>query len=334
MTKHINDCLPYVSRYGKLRYILLAALALTLLSGCNPDRQKVLRVATIPWPGYESIHLAQSLGYINPESIRLVEMANNTQASMAFRNGTVDAGMLTLDETLNLLQDGVDLRVILVMDISNGADVVMARPEITSLQDLRGKRVAVENGAMGAIMLDAMLEAAGLKIRDIVLISKTGNEHMNAYLEGVTDAIVTFEPTRSELLKHGAHILFDSSQIPGRIVDVLAVRASVMAEHKLALQTLVAAHFKALDYLSSHPQDAAKRIAPYLGVKESEIPAQFDGLKLPLLIDNRALLATTPPELKTTATSLAKLMLEHNLLQRQVDVSQLVEPMFLPQETK
>lgn len=331
--KPLTDWLHHTPRYRKLCYTL-AVLGLTMLTGCHPAPQKPLRVATILWPGYESIHLAQSLGYINPQSIRLVEMAHNGQASMALRNATADAAMLTLDETLYLLQDGVDLRVVLVMDISNGADVVMARPEITTLQDLRGKRVAVENGGVGAVMLDAMLEAANLKIGDIIVVSKTGNEHTDAYIKDMTDAIVTFEPMRSTLLKQGAHILFDSSRIPGRIIDVLAVRADVMSEHKQALLSLVAAHFKALDYQTSQPQDAARRLAPFLGVKENEVSAQYDGLKLPTLADNQALLAGTSPILKTSTANLANLMLQHKLLQRSVNTEHIAEPMFLPQEIK
>lgn len=316
-----------------LRYAL-ASLILAMLAACQPAPQQPLRVAAHPWPGYESIHLAQSLKYLDPTLVRTVDMTSSTQTSMALRNATVDAGMLTLDEVISLLQDGLDLRVVLVMDISNGADVVMARPEITSLQALRGKRIAVENGGVGAVMLDAVLEAAGLNISDITVISKTSNEHADAYLKDMTGAVVTFEPTRSKLLQHGAHILFDSSRIPGRIVDVLVVRADAMTEHKQALKSLVAAHFKALDYQARQPQDAARHLAPYLGVKEAEVAAQYDGMKLPSLADNQALLSGTSPILKNSAANLASLMLRNKLLQQAVNTEHLAEPMFLPRDTK
>lgn len=318
-------------RHHPLRYLIIG-LGLLLLLSCSPGPKTPLRVVTIPWPGYESIHLAQYLGYFAPESIRLIDMANNSQASMAIRNNTADAGMLTLDETLTLLQDGVDLKVILVMDISNGADVVMARPEIANLPALRGKRVAVENAGVGALMLDAMLEKAGLAITDIKLVSKTINEHSEAYRNNQIDAVVTFEPVRSELLKQGAHVLYDSSQIPGRILDVLAVRTDAMTEHRQALKELVAAHFKALTYQARHPEEAARHLAPQLGVKEEDVSAQYAGLKIPQLADNHALLGNNPPELKLIATRLAALMLQRNLLHQPVNVDRLAEPMFLPPE--
>ena len=101
------------------------------------------------------MHLAQSLKYFDTKQVRLVELANASQSSQAMRNGTVDAAMLTLDEVLNLKQNGLDLRIVLVMDVSNGADVLMANPSIAKLADLRGKRVGVESSAVGAVMLDA-----------------------------------------------------------------------------------------------------------------------------------------------------------------------------------
>jgi NitT/TauT family transport system substrate-binding protein len=239
---------------------------------------------------------------------------------------------LTLDEALSLVQDDIDLRVILVMDFSQGADVVMAHPKVLNLQGLRGKKVAVENGAVGAVMLDATLEAAGLKIDDVQLISATMNEHVKSYRTGKAEVVVTFEPMRSELLKLGAHILFDSSKIPGRIVDVLVVRTAVMNKHRHSLEKLVSAHFKALQYQVQQPQDAANRIAPFLGVAVSDVLPQYNGLKLPDLLENHALLSGKIPGLRTQASNLADLLYRRKLLQRVVSVDQLIDSSYLPQE--
>jgi NitT/TauT family transport system substrate-binding protein len=312
--------------------VTLIFLAVTTISGCDSASEAPLRIGTHPWPGYESIHLAESLGYFDQATIRNVALANAGQCAFALRSGSVDAATLTLDEALSLVQDNIDLRIILVMDISHGADVAMARPAIKNLQELRGKKIAVENGAVGAVMLDATLEAAALKIEDVQLISATMNEHVNSYRTGKADAIVTFEPVRSELLKLGAHILFDSSKIPGRIVDVLVVRADVISNHRGALKKLVSAHFKALQYQAQHPQDAALRIAPYLGVEAADVLPQYDGLKLPDLAENQALLSGKIPGLKTQAANLADLLYRRKLLQRVVSVEQLIDPVYLPQE--
>lgn len=176
-------------------------------------------------------------------------------------------------------------------------------------------------------MLDAALEAGGLNANDIKILPMTVNEHAAAYRAGKIDAVVTFEPVRSELLKEGARVLFDSSQAPGRIIDVLVVRRKEMPEHANALTGLLQGHFRAIERLASQPQDAAVQMSLRLG---ADSLTQLKGLRLIDLAGNRTFLSGDQPRLKTTAGKLAELMLRRGLLQRPVSVERLAEPAFLP----
>lgn len=308
----------------------LGLLLLCLLIACDPTSSTPLRVATLPWPGYESLHLAQSLGYLPAEDIRLVELVNTTQVAAALRNGAVAVGLVTLDSALTLMQQGVDLRVILVMDISVGADAVLARPEITDLHQLRGKRVAVENAMVGGVMLDAALTEVGLNANDIQLMALTVNEHAAAYRRGDVDAIVTFEPVPTQLRQEGVNVLFDSRKIPGRIVDVMVVREGIAERYERQLMGLVNAHFRALLYLQQFPLDAHGRIAPYLGVSAEQVPMSMAGISIPSLADNHRLLNGKSPELSRMANDLADYMRERKLLHREFPVNRLPMANFLP----
>lgn len=306
-------------------------MAAMFVAGCNAQPEPVLRVATNVWPGYEPLYLARSLGLYDQSPIRLVEMNSASEVAHALRQGTVEAAALTLDEALTLMQDGVNLRVVLVMDVSNGADVLLARREIASLQALRGKRVGVEEDAVGAVMLDAALDAAGLSGKDIRLVPLTVNEHAAAWREHRVDAVVTFEPVRTQLMREGAHEIFSSSQIPGRIVDVLVVRADLIDQHPATLKTLISGHFAALDHLARQPQDAATRIAPRQAVSPDSVLQQFRLLQLPDVKENRRWLGGPAPSIMKSASDLTSLMLKNRLLQRSVDVSRLAEPALLPE---
>ncbi len=313
-----------------LSFIILIMSALAL-NGCTKLQEPLLRVASNVWPGYETLYLARSLGYYDNKNIRLVEMPSNSQVSQALRNNMIEAACLTLDEALSLMQDGMDLRVVLIMDVSHGADAMMARPGIDTLQSLRGQRIGVENAAVGAVMLDAALEAGNLQAKDITIVPLTVDEHAAAYLAGKIDAAVTFEPVRSQLLKEGAHILFDSSQISGRIVDVLVVRSEIAYLHQKALKELLTGHFRAREHLASQPQDAEQRMTLRLG---GNALAQFTGLKIPDIKENRSLLGGNTPPLKITAGALADLMLRRSLLQKAVAVDHLADPSFLPERNQ
>lgn len=300
---------------------------LSLLSACNETPDAPLRIGTNTWPGYEPLYLARSLGYYDDSQVKLVELTSASEVIHALRSGNLEGAALTLDEALTLMDDGFDLRVILAMDISNGGDVLLAKPEIDSLADLRGKRVAVEYTAVGALLLDGALRAADLTAADIEIVACAVDEHLDCYSS--VDAVVTFEPTKTKLLNQGARLLFDSSQIPGKIVDVLVVLEEVTSTHSRSLEHLLAGYFKAREYLAGEPNDAAKRMAGRLGLAPADVLASYKGLHLPGLKENQLLLTGNPPLLQRTADDLASLMREKKLLKNSFPLENLPDGRFL-----
>ena len=309
------------------RFRLVLVFVALVLAGCD-TMPHPLKVGSNQWPGYETVYLARDLGLLG-RRIKLVELPSSTDVMQHLRDGNLDAGMLTLDETIGLVGEGVPLRVVLVMDLSNGADVVLARPGIEELADLRGKRVGVELSAVGTVMLESLLEAAHLGRGDIRLVNLPVDRQEAAYRAGEVDVVVTFEPTRSRLLALGAHELFSSRAIPGRIVDVLAVRADALDHHAPQVRKLVAAHFQALAELETHPQQALRRIAPRLWTTPERLRQAYEGLILPDLDSNRRWLREGG-ELLPRAEALAALMVRWGLLPATPDLSHLADDRFLP----
>lgn len=274
---------------GIRRYVCML-LAVSAMASCSLDEGMPLRVGTNQWPGYEPLYLAQNLNYFHRWDIRLVQLPSTTDVMHALKNRRLEAAALTLDEALNVIAQGMELKIILVMDVSNGADVLLASKDIASLADLRGRRVGVENTAVGAVLLDAALDTAGLAVSDIELVQLTVDRHAQAFLSGSVDAVVTFDPVRTQLLRSGAKVLFDSSRIPGRIVDVLAVRSDVVAEQGVHLRMLLEGYFRARGYMRDNMRHAAELMAPRLQESPEGLMAAYEGLELPTLAENRALL--------------------------------------------
>ena len=210
-----------------IRVLLLIAILANV--GCSGEPQLPFRVGTNVWPGYEPLYLAREQGLYPPSAgLRLVEYTSASEVIQAFRNGTIDAAALTLDEVLLLAETTPDLGIVLVLDISHGADVILAQPAISSLRDLKGKRVGLESTALGAYVLTRALQTAGMRQDDVRKISLEVDEHEQAFKKGRVDAVVTFEPVRTRLMASGARQLFDSSMLPGEIVDVLVVRRTLL----------------------------------------------------------------------------------------------------------
>src|SRR6185295_18011721 len=137
-------------RASKLLCILACVALLTALTGCVREPETVLRIGTNVWIGSEPLYLARELGRLDPASVQLVEYPSASEVLRAFRNQAIDGMVISLDELFGLAVDGLDPRVILVVDVSHGADVVVGRRGMKTMHDLKGKRVAVESGALGA----------------------------------------------------------------------------------------------------------------------------------------------------------------------------------------
>jgi NitT/TauT family transport system substrate-binding protein len=154
-------------------------------------------------------------------------------------------------------------------------------------------------------------------------------EHERAYLDGAVDAIVTFEPRRTHLLGKGARPLFDSSAIPGEIVDVLITRSRVMEANKPALQALVDGWFRARDFLRTQPGQAAALAAERERLQPDEFLAALSGMDLPDRDANLKLLGASDANLERSLSRLAVVMTQHKLLSHGIDAKRLLDDRFV-----
>jgi NitT/TauT family transport system substrate-binding protein len=305
----------------------LACIALLLsLSGCMRGPETALRIGTNVWIGSEPLYLARGLGRLDPAVVQLVEYPSASEVLRAFRNQAIDGMVISLDELFGLAVDGFQPRIVLVVDVSHGADVVVGRGGMRTMRDLKGKSVAVESSALGAFVLSRALALNGMQASDVNVVHLESNEQPSAFEKGQVDGAVTFDPYRAQFLRAGANTLFDSTQIPGEIVDLLAVRATVFEKHPKAVQALLTGWFDAIDYMKSDPNDAARR----MGIRQQTTGEQFleaqKGLHIPSREENLRMLGGPTPELAVTGRRLMALMVDAKLLRTNVEIERVLAP--------
>lgn len=309
---------------------LIKSLFITvLLSSCLTEPEPTLSIGGNAWLGNETIFLASKLGFYDNSNIKLVGLPSATSVIHALKNGALNGAMLTLDEALTVIDDGYNLKVILVIDYSNGADALLSKPEFKSLHDLRGKRIAVEYTAVGALMLDSAIKAAQIELSEITLVGCDIDSHIQCYID--SDAIITFDPVRTNLINQGANVLFDSSKVPGLILDVLVIDESVIRSHQQSLKKLVEGYFKARDYLISNQKSAMNIIGERLQLTESEVIEAYHGVKLLDLQENYSYLNTNNSRLEKKANQLLKIMFDKKLVVNKSHISDLTDKQFLPE---
>lgn len=308
-----------------------STLALTgSLAGCQRPVAPVC-VASNVWVGYETMFLARELGYLTGTALRLVEYPSSSDSMMALANREVSLATLTLDEFLLAREGGLDARAILVFDESNGADAVVARPDVQGLAGLRGKRIGVESTAVGALMLAKLLEAANLNMNDIIKVDATVDQHVALFAQGKVDAVVTFEPAVEQLKGLGAQTLLDSSQFPGLILDLLVLLGSEIDQVDAAVRDLVGAHFRAMAFMAANPAEGARLMAPRLRLSPQAVLDALKGIRMPDLASNRVWLAGASPRLVGAAGMVGEIMQRGRLLRRAPVLDRLCDARFLPE---
>lgn len=312
----------FTQRLLKTGALLFASL---VLASCGKESAEPLRVASSPWPGYEPVYLARDIGYLPKDKANVFELPSSDITLESFRNHSADMATLTLDETLELLSGGVRLRVLFVMDTSNGADAVMATPDIRTLADLKGRRIAIENIPLGIYMLTRTLEAAKLTRDDVHIIPSAENKHAEMYRQGKADAFITFDPFKAQLADMGAHVIFDSSKIPNEILDLMVVHEDVYLARREEVCDVARQWFRSLEYMKQSPEDASQRIAKRLGVSVTQYQSMVGGIATPALEGNLHLLAGASPAIVIPANNLLKVMLKEGQIRRRVDIRQALD---------
>ena len=307
----------------------LAFIPLFLLTTCTVEPPELLKVGVNQWPGYEPIVLARDLGYLPQKQVKLVELPSNTESIALLRAGRLDAAALTLDEALNVINLGTELTVVLVFDFSNGADVLMAKPSLKNLADMRHHRVGVETTGVGALLFHAALNQAKLENDDVQVVYVPADEQEAAYTSGQVDAVVTFEPIKSRLKQHGAHVLFDSSEVPDLIVDVLVVRTDQLDKQSENIFQLVQAYAKARSYMTQYAEKSMQLMSSRLQMPPHDLKQIYQDLILPSLSENVAYFSGSPSKFERHTHKIYDFMKHQGMLQREMSFSHIQDKSFV-----
>lgn len=301
--------------------------------GCREPEQP-LRVGCNMWPGYEPLHLARELGLYDRHSVQVIHFPSTTEVIRAYRNRVIDVAAITADEALLVAETQPDQRIILVLDVSKGADAIMANPAFPTMKSLKGKRIGVEPNALGAYVLARALETSGLEVSNVVVVPVGLEAHEESMLSNRVDAIVTFEPRRSRLLAAGMVSVFDSSMLPGEIVDVLVTREELTRTNRRGLQALLHGWFKALDYLRTNPSDAMTRMARRERLTPDGFEKLLRDLELPDRETNLRMLGSATNSLVGTLRRLSAEMISHKLMETAVEPATLLDSSFVESITR
>jgi NitT/TauT family transport system substrate-binding protein len=232
------------------------------------------------WPGWVAWQVAIDKGWLKEAGLDINFNWFDYSASMdAFAAGKIDGDFVTNGDALVTNAGGARNLMILTTDYSNGNDMIVARPGIKTIQELKGKKIGIEIGLVEHLLLLDGLKKAGMTQNDVTLVNSKTNETPQVLASGQVDAIGAWQPNSGMAMKAvpGARPVYTSAQAPGLIYDVLMVSPSSLAAHRAEYLKLIHVWDRVVKYINdpATQPDAVSILAARVGLT----PAQY----LPLL---------------------------------------------------
>ncbi|MFM9914488.1 MAG: ABC transporter substrate-binding protein [Rhizobacter sp.] len=276
--------------------LLPLALSLTVL----PARAvEPLKIGYSDWPGWVAWQVAQDKGFFKEAGIEVkLEWFDYSASLDAFTAGKIDAVCMTNGDALVTGAGGGKSVAILLTDYSNGNDMIVAKPGIKTLKDLKGKKVAVEFGLVEHLLLLNGLKKAGMKETDVTLVNAKTNEMPQILASKDITAVGAWQPISGQAMKGvpGAKPLYTSAEEPGLIYDIVGVNPSSLAKRKDDWKKVVMVWDKVVAYINDPKTqpDALKIMSARVGLTPAEYLPLLKGTKLLTLADSKKIFVKAP----------------------------------------
>jgi NitT/TauT family transport system substrate-binding protein len=266
--------------------IICMYLAATGLCGCaaKPSEPALprLNVAFQEWAGYGPFYLAKEKGFFEEEGVNvtLIDERLDSDRRDAFLSGMLDCEAAAFDTLISKVAQGVPLVAVMKIDSSYGCDAIVADKNISKLEDLIGKRVALARNDVGEGFIAGLFYEKTLLFDGVMTVPVQPNEAAKTFVNGGADACVTSGPYISEALQRpGAHVLADTRSHPNAVVNTLNVRSDLLEKDPGLIKKLMRGWFRAVKYYKEHPDESSYIISGYYRMSPEEYRKRVSGLK-------------------------------------------------------
>ena len=264
---------------------VISGLMMALAISTSAKAAEPLKIGYSDWPGWVAWEIAIEKQWFKEAGVDVVFEWFDYVASMdAYAAGKLDAVSMTNGDALVTGATGAKSVMILINDYSNGNDMVVANPGISSVKDLKGKKVGVEIGFVGHLLLLNALEKNGLTESDVELVNVPTNETPQVLASGEVDAVVAWQPSSGQALNlvPGSTAIYTSADEPGLIYDVLAVSPSSLAARRDEWKKVLNVWYKAVAYLKdpATSEDAISIMAARVGLEPAEYKSFVNGTNI------------------------------------------------------
>jgi len=340
-----------VTRFTKWAWLaaVIAAVAM-VTAGCGSDSSPsgdagttaaipttaeagTFQMGIEPWLGYGLWRVAEDkdLFAANGVDAKITNFNTDDEINAALASKKLDGANIATHTAMRLAAAGLPITIVLLLDQSTTADAILAPSTIASVADIKGKKVAYEEGTTSDILLRYALSKNGLTIDDVTKVPTPAADAGVAALAGRVDVAVTYEPYLTTALQKDAKwkLLFTAGENPGLISDVFVVRNEVLEERPGQVLALIKSWQSAYDEYQKDPAAGQAVIETSVGAKPGDLKTAFDGVKFYDLTENATEIVSGGTYFDTTLADVKTFATEAGLVEGDIDAQGLVDPSFV-----
>lgn len=304
------------------RSLIAAALALSLTPGLVAAQEKdsfkvawSIYVGWMPWGYLEDSGIMDKWADKYEIDVEIVQINDYVESIIQYSAGEFDGVTATNMDTLSISSGGgVDTTALIVGDYSNGNDAIILKGE-GGLADLAGKPVNLVELSVSHYLLARGLDGVGLAEKDLAGVINTSDADMiAAYSTSEVEAVVTWNPLVSTILEEpGATKIYDSSDIPGEIIDIMWVNTETLAANPAFGKALTGAWYELMTLMEAGDEAALTAMAEASGTDLSGYKAQLASTEM-FWKPADAVAFTADEALKTTMVNVAEFLFDKGIL--------------------
>lgn len=268
-----------------LKQLCVAALVATaVLNPLAAQASAPIKIGTVVWIGYGPFFVAEGKNLYKKYdvNVKLQMFSDPALIPTAIASGAVDGGMLTYDQVIGSVAKGLEQKVVMPIDYSNGGDAIVATTNITKVSEFKGKKIGFNPLSPSDFLLSYALQKNGLSDKDVHDVSMTPESVPAAMVSGGIQIGVTYEPSLSQIvgMEGGKkfHVVFSSKNAPGLITDVLVFDQKYIKAHPKEIKAIIQGYVDGLAYMKAHPDESAQIVGKAMGVSSADVKEQWKGV--------------------------------------------------------
>ncbi len=303
--------------------LVLTALALLSFTPADAAPKKDFKVCWsiyvgwMPWGHLQSSGIMKKWADKYGITVDIVQINDYVESINQYTAGAYDGCAMTNMDALSIpAAGGVDTTALIVGDYSNGNDGIVLKGK-TALADIKGQKVNLVELSVSHYLLARALETVNLSEKDLTLVNTSDADIVSAYATPDVTAVVTWNPLLSEVsAAPNSTKVFNSSAIPGEIIDIMMVNTATLKDNPDFGKALVGAWYEILGIMSS-PGEAGVAARTEMAKASGTDLAGFESqLKTTQMFYKPAdaVAFAKDAKLPTTMQFVAKFLFDHGIL--------------------